>query len=318
MGVKQIQEYLRILLDIQKEQFMQVQLMNRLVIIRDSLGIPRNYTPPKRGMARGSYKDIMLPASAICSIFFAVISCFVNINKIKNGGDGLGDIIKDVFIYALIGFIIGLVVGFFIAIISQISRQSDNDREYKQSILNYNQKIAQDQQRVNYELQVQQRIVYEINLLKEQMKRTSDFENRLTNLGILDRFYHHDIVATASFYQYFNSKRTFSLGFNPNTGDQGAYNIYEQEKRMNLIIDKLDVVIKKLDQIERNQTILFMCLSEANQKLDRLNSNILNATANIQKSINNQTEMQRYSNECIRSEIEYSNTLQMLNIVHNW
>ncbi len=38
-------------------------------------------------------------------------------------------------------------------------------------------------------------------------------------------------------------------------GHEGAYNIYENEIRLNVVIQKLDDVIQKLDQIQDNQYI---------------------------------------------------------------
>ena len=43
------------------------------------------------------------------------------------------------------------------------------------------------------------------------------------------------LVPIAAFYEYFNSGRCDTL-----TGHEGAYNIYETEIRMNIIIAKLD------------------------------------------------------------------------------
>ncbi|MBD4493572.1 hypothetical protein GUG78_17250, partial [Xanthomonas citri pv. citri] len=76
-------------------------------------------------------------------------------------------------------------------------------------------------------------------------------------------------------YQYFKTKQTYSLGFDRSTGDTGAYRIYEYEKRMNIIITKLDTVIEKLDEIKNNQAVLYSTIIDANNKIDRMNKNVL-------------------------------------------
>ena len=84
---------------------------------------------------------------------------------------------------------------------------------------------------------------------------------------------------------------------------------------MNIIIDKLDVVIKKIDQIQRNQAALWACLNEANRKMNTINNNILKASKEINTNINRQTEIQQYSNECTQAQLDYTNTLLNLNVM---
>ena len=86
MEAEKIQEYLEILLNVQKEQYLQNELMSKLINTRDSLGVPKRFNPPKRDKAYGGYKDTMLPASAIGAIVMAVISSFVNFKMIDNNG----------------------------------------------------------------------------------------------------------------------------------------------------------------------------------------------------------------------------------------
>lgn len=295
--------------------------MDRLKKKRDSLGKAKTFRAPEKEKVYGDYKETILVTGFISGVIIGIIAAIIT-TIIAWESIGVFAVLAGAFMGILIGivggFLCGLIIGPIIAQSEKNNAERISQSNYNIEMEQYNNNINRERQRIVYELQAKQKIDEEIKLLNIQIQKTNDFENRLTNLGILDYLYHHDIVATASFYQYFKSKRTFSLGFNPNTGDQGAYNIYEQERRLNIIIDKLDVVIQKLDQIERNQTVLFMCLTEANQKLEKINTSILKASSNIQSSIDSQTEMQRYSNECIRSELEYSNTLQMMNILHNW
>lgn len=87
----------------------------------------------------------------------------------------------------------------------------------------------------------------------------------LYSCGIIYEKYRNP-VALSSFYDYLAAGRCASL-----TGADGAYNIFESEVRLDLIITKLDVVISQLDQIRANQYTLYCEMSKMNKSLDELN-----------------------------------------------
>ena len=78
---------------------------------------------------------------------------------------------------------------------------------------------------------------------------------------------YHDFVAITSFYEYLLSGRCETLA-----GVNGCYNLYEEELRSNIIINKLDNIITSLDKIKGNQYMLFSQLTAINTELHTLNS----------------------------------------------
>lgn len=74
-------------------------------------------------------------------------------------------------------------------------------------------------------------------------------------------------VALASFYDYLAAGRCTTL-----SGADGAYNIFENEVRLDRIVTKLDVVIKQLEQIKDNQYALYSEMSKMNANLETINS----------------------------------------------
>ena len=144
------------------------------------------------------------------------------------------------------------------------------------------------------------------------IKKSRDNLSYFYSKNVIDKIYYNDMVAIASFYQYFKTKQTYSLGFDRSTGDTGAYRIYEYEKRMNIIITKLDTVIEKLDEIKNNQAVLYSTIIDANNKIDRMNKNVLLASQNMHDDIRNQTELMAYNNERVRKELEYRNTMDSI------
>lgn len=176
----------------------------------------------------------------------------------------------------------------------------------------YNKLVEDDKMRLRYE-EVQRNFLYEqIASLQAQIKKSRDNLSYFYSKNVIDKIYYNDMVAIASFYQYFKTKQTYSLGFDRSTGDTGAYRIYEYEKRMNIIITKLDTVIEKLDEIKNNQAVLYSTIIDANNKIDRMNKNVLLASQNMHNDIRNQTELMTYNNERVRKELEYRNTMDSI------
>ena len=83
---------------------------------------------------------------------------------------------------------------------------------------------------------------------------------------------YRSIVCVCQFTQYLESGRCESF-----EGPYGCYNLFEQELRMNLIINKLDVVIKKLDVVIQNQIEMLHTLNA----IEKISKNIENNTKGI-------------------------------------
>lgn len=295
--------------------------MNGLINTRNSLGIPRKVQPPVQEKARADYGGNMILVGVISGLIIGIVSVIIFTNM---AWDNMG--IFAILMGLLAGFVFGIGGGFLFGVLigpafaagEKSREQSKANKRYNDNIQQYNIYTHNDMQRVNYELQVRKKMDNEINILNEQMRKSEDFEKRLYEAGILDDKYHYNIVATASFYQYFKSHMTYSLGFDRSTGDIGAYRIYENEIRQNLIINKLDIVIQKLDEIISNQYVLFNCINDANKKLSKLGNDIIKASRDITSTINRNSAMQQYRDECNYNELRYMNFLQENDMLRRW
>ncbi len=121
----------------------------------------------------------------------------------------------------------------------------------------------------------------------------------------------------ASLYEYFDTGRCVAL-----EGANGAYNILETEIRLDRIISKLDVVIRRLDRIIDNQYALYEKISESNRLLSDIEENIrqtayLMKTQNFQtadlqlqiRKLQQQSKIGNYRAEQTRREVEYMNCM---------
>lgn len=115
----------------------------------------------------------------------------------------------------------------------------------------------------------------EANMLKNQKEETVKILKRVYDLNVIYPKY-RTFIAVCSLYEYIKSGRCTSL-----EGYEGGYNIYENELRLNLINEKLDTVIDRLEQIQRNQNYLYTTIKQSNENVDKLCRQVGNISANL-------------------------------------
>lgn len=127
-------------------------------------------------------------------------------------------------------------------------------------------------------------------------------------MNIIAPKYQHNLIAISSFHEYLTLERTHSLTFNP--GDSGAYNIYENELRLNVIIGKLDDIIDRLDQIKSKQYSLYQAIQSSN----RTSNQILQATRQSSQrleAIENNSVISAYNSVLTESNTRYLKWAEM-------
>ena len=99
--------------------------------------------------------------------------------------------------------------------------------------------------------------------------------DELNSLNVIYKKY-QDFYVLCILYEYFLSGRVTEL-----SGADGAYNLYESELKTNKILNKLDLIdekletiISKLDDIKENQVVLYEAMKEADQGIQKLNNSM--------------------------------------------
>ena len=124
-------------------------------------------------------------------------------------------------------------------------------------------------------------------------QKTDDLIEKLYTLDIIHPKY-RNFMAIAQIYEYLETGRCDTL-----EGPNGAYNLYEQELRQNIIIDHLEQVIDKLDIL--NQTMSRVC--DAINESNRLLSNIASTVSRIEVN----TALIAYNTQFIAYNTEIAN-----------
>ena len=97
------------------------------------------------------------------------------------------------------------------------------------------------------------------NFMNKPLRET---QSVLENVYSADVIYpkYRNLPALTSIYEYLITGRCEGL-----TGPHGAYNLYEDEVRKDMVISQLSVVIQNLEQIKQNQYMLYQQVKEIQQ-----------------------------------------------------
>lgn len=131
---------------------------------------------------------------------------------------------------------------------------------------NYNKYINDNNSSYSKELKS---IDYELKYIIDCIEKDIKLQLKLYSYNIIYGKY-RNYVAIASFVDYFSSGRISSL-----EGTDGAYNLYEQESRADIVISKLDDIINSLEKIKENQYYIYNELNNINNSLALINSQLL-------------------------------------------
>lgn len=318
MTYEQLKEYIYIILDMEKNIYVQKKTLGYMYNKRNSLGIKRDIEMPHCDKAKTDYVEYMLRVGLVFAAIGFVIGLFAGWGEFWNNSGIFAVILAPlfgIFIALIVGLASAVVIGPFVALGVSRKEQSEYDSYYEKRLQEYDHQKKNDDNRVRKEIVLRRNIQQDIDLLEaknnESEKRLEDFYS----YNIINEKYRHDIVAIASFYQYLEEKRTYSLEFDQKTGDRGAYNIYNEEAQRGIIIIQLSKVLDKLDQVMANQHMLQNTLRDANRKINSLSSNINQMSRQITSSIQEQTAIQAYNAERTQAELEFMNTM---NIFYHW
>lgn len=208
----------------------------------------------------------------------------------------------------------GFIVGFLGAIIGKIFAKIKNnasDKAENRKISEQNKELAEKNELIRDRSKTRaMKLATEISKARMKLDETEK---------ILLKYYASDIIYTkyqglipvTMFCEYFASGRCDTL-----TGHEGAYNIYENEIRLNLIIVKLEEVVDKLDQIQQNQYMLASMLEQNNRELQSIKSAVSMQTATLER-IEDNTEVSNYYNRITAANTDFLAWAKTYELIRN-
>lgn len=169
--------------------------------------------------------------------------------------------------------------------------KKDNEEKCKVISENYEKQISELKANIS---QVKKSLTPEALVLEEIKAEIENAEKLLTEaLKTREKLYsyniifekYRDFVAVSSFYEYLLSGRCTTLD-----GADGAYNLYENEIRMNLVISQLSRVINLLEEIRNNQYTIYNAINEVKNEIGALNSRLVDINTSLGEIHNKQID----------------------------
>lgn len=165
-------------------------------------------------------------------------------------------------------FYVGIIVSHIASLLfSLLTMQSDNvkdQRKYEQELVELDQSKAAQRAALNRLRNERTDLSDWLIACHESIRETQAALEQLYAVNLIYPKY-RSLVAVCTMYEYLDSGRCAAL-----TGHEGAYNLYESELRMNMIIGKLEEINNKLDQIQANQHVLAQALAESTRQTQRM------------------------------------------------
>lgn len=318
MTYEQLKEYISIILDMEKNKYIQEITLEYMYKKRNSLGIKRDIEIPYRDNAKTDYGEYMLRVGLIFATIGFVIGIFVKWGDFWDSSGIFAVILAPlfgIFIALIAGISSALIIGPFVAMGVSNKEQTEYNSAYQIRLREYEHQKSNDDNRVRKEIVLRGKIQRDIDLLESKYNESNKHLGKFYSYNIINEKYRHDIVAIASFYQYLDEKRTYSLEYDRKTADKGAYNIYNEEAQRGIIISQLNQILSKLDRVLENQQVIQRALRDANSKINYLSSNINKMSNAMEAAIQEQTAIQMYNAERTQAELRFMNTM---NIIYNW
>lgn len=311
METDDLKEYLGIIVDLEKNVYLQNRLIEGMQSRISKLGIPKTFDfpvpPSPKGSSFGSVVAELLCSVLITAVVAAVL--FFAFGLIEGvlqliGLDSSRLIVIDWIYFIVVALVfVGSMIGFTGLDISASRDYKKEKEKYSQDYLDYQNNLDQDKVRIKSEEQQQAALRKAINQVEEVQKAT---KKTLTDTYALNIIYekYRTLPHICSIYEYIYSGRCTSLH-----GSGGAYDVLENEILQKTVILQLDTIIRQLNSIQRNQYMLYNTIQEGNKKLDTILSSIDKVSEQISGLTPRQMATERYMNELEKnSEIMAYNT----------
>lgn len=248
MQTARLKEYLKMLVDLEKQLYTQEKVIADLEYTIPRLGYRRNICEPQRGSVEVCDNE---------TVNFFFVSVVVGI---------IGIFIRFLRIPCMV------IAGFYLllAAMGYINGSAENDRReqrYREEYQEYKNAVLQDSVRVENELKRKVLLEAQLKKLKNMNAKTKMTLQKLYNRNIIHPKY-RGLIPVCSLYGYFDTGVCTQL-----EGHEGAYNKYDTESRLDYIICKMDEVLKHLEEIKSNQYQLYSAIQESNAQFDKLISN---------------------------------------------
>lgn len=167
---------------------------------------------------------------------------------------------------------LAFVFGFPVALVgvaifgAGMSNAKEERKQAPEKLRQYEKDVAENERQMQANRKALALVDQDYDVLRQRYNKATSLLQKYYDLNIIYPKY-RGIVPVAMFVQYLESGIVYQL-----EGPNGAYSRYEDELFRQLIINKLDVIVTRLDDIRSTQYELANSLEKSNQQIMELNS----------------------------------------------
>lgn len=303
MTVTEMKNYLAMIINLEREESTQSQAIYNLNDQIYWLGRYKNIGKPKKPLDTVNTRGVDIDNKGR---FLAIAGGISLVIGLATGSE-----------FFFICGILVLIVGGGCCLFGRLIFEEDYKetvKEYNQEVEQYKKELAEDAKRVDAERVKKTALQSSLSILKSSNKKTTNCLQQLYNKNIIYPKY-RNLACVCTLYEYFDSGRCTTL-----EGHEGAYNLLENEMRLNRIITQNNKILENLEAIRENQELLYDSIQAANQKADQIisgcnrMSNQLNGIQAQGAELNARvaqlqttSDLNLYVNACAKRELEYMN-----------
>ncbi len=308
-----IQTYLSAALDMETNIYVQQKMLEKVKKDYQGLGLRSKIYKPVRQKADFDIVIAMMPIFAVIGgIIGGIIGLVGGFNNYREESILLALFSSALcaVVFAVIGAIVGgVAVGGIVGFSARLFEQKKLDTSYQLECAIYEELVTEDDQRIQAELKKQRLLGNVIKQIENGLHQSQCNLKKLYSLSVLHKDYQNK-YAVSSMYGYFEKGITQSLAFDPHTGDEGAYKIYERELREDIIITNTEEILNKLDIVIRNQYVLANQLENAQRSIEALYTKINHFAVRFEQKTDRLiecAEITAYNSERAARELSFLN-----------
>lgn len=294
LSYKDLRKYVNTIKKLEIQRTFLENTINKMQYDIEHLAIPKDIKKPVRTVQNESSGCSL----GMC-VFILVVGCIVA----AIADTILGRAISGISTIIIFVSIIICIISFFKYIFDKNKRETKNEQDFAERYINYTQQLEIDKIKVAKERNIIKCYKDQIKYLISSYDDTCDILKRMYSYGHIYEKYQYDLVAICMFSEYLDSEMCYTL-----TGHEGAYNLYEEEKFRQLILYKLDEIIKKLDELSENQHYIYQALKEIERQQNHIITDLNNIAMRQDQIIDNQEKQIRHS-----AAIEYNTRILRYN-----
>lgn len=309
-------KYIKGVFDTEISLYVQQKNLNDMRTLYSRLATGLTVAKPQKRQNPESISDSMVSTAKVCAIIVAILIALLFI--FDNDEPLLLRLLLLVPFSAAVGlvmgFIAGLAIGIFVGIIRVYLCKKRIEKIYQNDLEQYEKDLSKDRLRLSIEQKKKDVLGQEIAKAERQMEITRQNLKNFYSYNIVDPAY-RNLAAIGTFYNYLSTKRTFSLSFDQKTGDQGAYNIYESERRLDILITNTEEILDRLDDLAYSQHQLAAGLRDANAQINYMRGELnhfASQTVNSLDQIKQIESVTAYNTDCIKRQTEIMNWLTFI------